>query len=212
MGKVLVFEGPDASGKGVQTQLAVEAMRRDGARVARIKAPCEQCSRTYRLIYWMLRKGWAGRLPHTFQLVQFINKLVFQLVFLPRLLRDNDVVVSDRWSLSAIVYGDATGVNRTFNRLLMKLVRPADRTIVFTGRTFKRTDAESDTYDKDAELQARVSAGYLAWAQAHPQDHFIIDNGASIDEVHRTVMDVISPPCSVCKARFDEHCDAGLHS
>lgn len=212
MGKFLVFEGPDASGKGVQTQLMVDALRSVGVRVARIKAPCDQCVRTYGLIYWMLKNGFAKRLPHVFQFVQFVNKASFQLFYLSKLLRDHDVVVSDRWTLSAIVYGDATGVNRTFNRLLMRLIKPADRTIVFVGQRFIRSDSENDTYDKDVELQARVSASYLAWAQAHPQDHFIIDNSASIDDVHRTVMDVVCTPCPVCKSRFDEHCDAGLHS
>lgn len=209
--KVVVFEGPDKVGKETQSKLAAQALRDEGARVARVEVPCKSARWTYRLIYWMLRTGWAKRVPNAFQAAQFVNKLSFQLLDLPALLLTNDVVVFDRWSLSSIVYGDATGVHGGFNRFMARFLRKPDRTIVFAERSYRRDSEQDDSYEKDTQLQARVREGYRAWAQAH-DDHFLVDNRLSIEEVHHNVVDVICPPCRVCKARLDEHCDAGLHS
>lgn len=209
--KVLVFEGPDKSGKETQSRLTVETLRKQGARVIRVEVPCRSARWTHGLIYWMLRNGWAKRLPNAFQAVQFLNKLSFQLLDLPAMLRDHDVVVLDRWSLSSIVYGDATGVHRGFNRLLSRLLRKPDRTIVFAERSYRRDSEQDDSYEKDTDLQARVRAGYREWASTHA-DHFLVDNSRSVDEVHREVINVACPPCQTCKVGLGEHCDAGLHS
>jgi thymidylate kinase len=191
--------------------LTVETLRREGARVTRVEVPCRSAGWTHCIIYWMLRNGLARRLPNLFQTVQFLNKLSFQLLDLPDLLRDHDVVVLDRWSLSSIIYGDVTGVHRGFNRFLARLLRKPDRTVVFTERSYRRSSTQDDSYEKDTELQAWVREGYREWALTHA-DHFLVDNTRSVEQVHRDVIDVVCPPCPVCKARFGEHCDAGLHS
>lgn len=209
--KVLVFEGPDKSGKETQSKLTVETLRREGARVTRVEVPCRSAGWTHGIIYWMLRNGWARHLPNLFQTVQFLNKLSFQLLDLPDLLHDHDVVVLDRWSLSSIVYGDATGVHRGFNRFLARLLRKPDRTVVFAERSYRRASTQDDSYEKDTELQARVREGYREWALTHA-DHFLVDNTRSVEQVHRDVIDAVCPPCRMCKARLGEHCDAGLHS
>lgn len=210
--RIIVFEGADKVGKATQSKMAVEALRQAGARVERIEAPTSVTRWTHHLIYWMLRTGWAKRLPISFQLVQTLNKLSFQLFHLPAISARNDVIVFDRWGLSSVIYGIATGVSPRWVLWLYRWIKPADLTIVFTERSYRRTTTEDDSYEKDGELQARVRAMYRDWALMHPNDHALVDNARPMEEVHREVMDRIVIPCHTCGARIDERCDAGLHS
>lgn len=190
--KIVVFEGPDKVGKETQSKLIAELLRSKGARVTRVEVPCRSATWSHALIYWMLRNDLAKRLPNVFQFVQFLNKLSFQLLDLPDLLRNNDVVVLDRWALSAVVYGDATGVNHAFNTWLYnRLLRP-DLTVVFAERSYRRSTRQDDSYERDTELQERVRSGYATWALLHPDDHALVSNDAPVGAVHAAVMDVFA--------------------
>ena len=105
-----------------------------------------------------------------FQLAQFVNKLSFQLFELPRLVRDNDYVILDRWSLSALAYGPPTGANERFTRYLNSFLMKPDIVIVLTGEPFDRGEGANDTYDSDDELQHKVRQAYecLAIEECHP--------------------------------------------
>lgn len=210
--KLIAFEGPDKTGKETQSKMAVEALRGAGARVERIEAPTKATRWTHRLIYWMLRTGWAKRLPNSFQFVQTLNKLSFQLFHLPAIEARNDVVVFDRWGLSSVIYGTATGVSPRVVLWFYDRIKKADLTVVFVERSFRRSSTEDDSYEKDSELQARVRGLYRDWAWSHSEDHVLVDNARSVEEVHREVMDRIVTPCHTCGARIGEDCDAGLHS
>ena len=210
--RLIAFEGPDKSGKETQSKMAVEALRQAGVRVERVEAPTKCTRWTHRLIYWMLRTGWAKRLPNCFQAVQTLNKLSFQLFHLPAIEARNDVVVFDRWGLSSVIYGTATGVSPRLVLWLYDRIKPADLTIVFAGRSYRRSTTEDDSYEKDTDLQARVRVLYHDWALNHHEDHVLVDNARPVEEVHREVMDRIVTPCRVCGARIGEDCDAGLHS
>jgi thymidylate kinase len=188
MAKLVVCEGHDKAGKATQSKLLVEAYSDAGLKSTRVEVPSVLCGRTHRLIYRMLKNGWAKKLPNVFQFVQFLNKWVFQVLHLPTLMKHNDVVVLDRWSLSAVIYGGATGVNNPFNMLLFHLLKKPDVTVVFHGQSFRRNTVD-DSYEKDTELQARVKEGYHAWALAHPSDHVLIDNrGGNVQDIHRNVV------------------------
>ena len=218
MARLVVVEGADQVGKETQSKLLEKALGGRGLRCTRVEVPTKACPRTHRLIYRMLRNGWAKRFTHTFQFVQFLNKLFFQLFHLPALLRANEVVILDRWSLSAIIHGGATGVNATFNRLLCGLLRRPDVTVVFHGSSFRRSTTTDDAYERDSELQARVKQDYYDWAWARPSDHALVTNlGKSVDEVHRDVIRelevrrIIPGPCPVCHAPPTEPCDPRVH-
>lgn len=189
LARLVVVEGPDKVGKATQTQLLVHTLRRYGDRVTRVEVPYND-RLTYRLIYWMLRTGKAKTYPNAFQFVQFVNKFIFQWTVLLFLRLTNDVIVFDRWSLSAIVYGDATGVNPAFNRVLYHLLVRPDVTVVLHGASFKRATVD-DVYEKDSNLQVAVRKGYYAWAMEHPEDHELVDNQGTQGEVHERVLDVV---------------------
>ena len=184
---IIVIEGPDKVGKATQSKMLTESLNRNGWTATRVEVPVKGL--THKAIYWMLDKGWARRLPNLFQFVQFLNKLAFQLLELPSLEDEYDYVVLDRWKLSAVVYGDASGTNPRFNRLLCSLLREAESTLVIYGPSFKRGD--DDSYEADAKLQQDVRDGYRRWVGDHPSNHELVSNDGPIDEVHQRLLCVL---------------------
>jgi thymidylate kinase len=172
---LIAFEGPDRHGKSTQANMLLKSYVEDGHKTCLIKVPTSYCRRTHRLIYAMLANGWARRLPHLFQLVHFINKLLFQVLYLPKLLASYDVVILDRWALSATIYGTVDGVKPWFSRALSSLLKRPNMTIVFHGHPFNRGTID-DSYEKDGGFQQRVARGYVDWAMEHPFDHMLVNN------------------------------------
>lgn len=184
--KLVAVEGPDKVGKQTQVAMLAHTLRRYGDRVAQVEVPFND-RLTYRAIYWMLRNGRAKTWPNAFQFVQFVNKFIFQWTYLLWLRLTCDFIVLDRWSLSAIVYGDATGVTPWFNRVMYHLLVRPELTLILHGPSFKRNTVD-DSYEKDSTLQKAVREGYYDWALDHPDDHELINNQGARDEVHATVM------------------------
>lgn len=188
--KLVAIEGPDKVGKQTQSQMLAHVLRRYGDKVALVEVPFRD-GVTHPLIYWMLRNGKAKTYPNLFQFVQFLNKLVFQWTVLLWLRFTCAYVVLDRWSLSSIVYGDATGVNPAYNRVLYWLLKKPDITVVLHGSSFKRSTTVDDAYEKDSDLQLAVRRGYYNWAQEHPFDHELVDNQGTKDEVHERIVEAV---------------------
>jgi len=186
--KLVVFEGPDKVGKETQSKLLLRSLKDASYNVVRCEVPTNACPRTYKLIYSMLKSGWAKRTPNLFQFIQFLNKWLFQVLHMPSLMRNNDVVILDRWSLSAVIYGGATGVNSVLNMFLFNRLKKPDITIVLDGQSFRRSTTEDDSYEKDNELQAAVKVAYHQWALDHSNDHVLAQNNASKLEVHYDIL------------------------
>ena len=187
--KLIVVEGPDKVGKATQSTMLAHSLRRYGDRVALVEVPFND-HLTHPLIYAMLANGSAKRSPNVFQLVQFLNKFIFQWTYLLWLRLAYDYVVLDRWRLSAVIYGDASGTNKTFNRILYHLLKPADLTIVLHGMSFKRKSAD-DVYEKDTAFQALVKVGYDNWVRTHPDDHKLVLNFYGRDMVHDSILNLV---------------------
>lgn len=188
MAKIVVFEGPDKVGKETQSKLLQQTLSDAGYRTLRVEVPTKACPRTHSLIYWMLRNGLAKKVPNVFQFIQFLNKWLFQHAVLPDMLKHCDVIIFDRWSLSAVVYGNATGVNESFNMWLYRRLKKADITFVFYGKSFRRSTTSDDSYEKDNDLQARVKEAYRVWAVEHADDHVLIKNDKSVEDIHNGIM------------------------
>lgn len=187
--KLVAIEGPDKAGKFTQSELLTKRLQRSGYNVTLVEIPFND-HLTHKVIYAMLRNGSAKRFPNLFQFIQFLNKFIFQLTYLLWLRLFYDYVILDRWSLSAIVYGDATGVNKWFNRVLYSLLLRPNVTLILHGPSFKRNSVD-DVYEKDSELQLAVRKGNYDWAQEHPVDHELIDNTGTRDDVHGRIMAVV---------------------
>ena len=189
---LIVIEGPDRFGKETQTKLLEAALGSYAVHgsvfVKHIEVPVKG-SMTYTLIYWMLNNGLAKRFPNVFQVVQFMNKFMFQTFVLPKYTEFYDYVILDRWSLSGLVYGEATNVNNVLNRLLHRSLVKPDITLVMTGKPFPRT-GEKDTYETDDQLQSRVSRLYVDYSRTL-HGHTLVNNVGTKNEVHNRIMCIL---------------------
>lgn len=187
--KLIVFEGPDQVGKGTQSRLFEKSLRKSGHRVVRVEVPIHSPI-THKMIYWMLSNGTARQFPNSFQFVHFINKLMFQALKLPKLMAENDVVILDRWTLSAVVYGDATGVHPDRNVLLYNTLKKPDATVVIVGPT--RSRGADDAYEASHEIQDRVRHSYTMWADDHENDHVLVDFDDTPANIHDFIVAELS--------------------
>lgn len=183
--KLICVEGPDMHCKATQSKMLTERLTSRGFQSIRIEVPVNDHV-TYPLIYWMLKNGSAKRFPYLFQLVQFMNKFVFQWTTLLWVMMTHDYVVLDRWSLSSIVYGEATGVNQMFVRLLSKLLYKPDLTLVMHGKSYHRDG--QDSYEADSDLQKTVKQIYYEHVLDNLSDHALVNNTRTREEQHDDVM------------------------
>ena len=181
----IVVEGPDQVGKYTQSQMLVSRIGKY-CKVKFVEVPLDD-KITYPLIYKMLDTGIAQKFPNLFQIVQFANKMLFQIFCLPLLLLKYDFVVFDRWALSGFVYGRVSGVNPMLNSLLYRLLIKPDATVVITGPSFS-VDRVQDEYEKDKSFQRKVSNEYLVWAAVNEHVAHVANDGSDPEEIHRRIM------------------------
>jgi len=181
---IIVIEGPDRVGKFTQTHLLKETLTRQGFLATVVEVPIRSMV-TYPIIYWMLRNGFAKKFPKIFQVLQFLNRKIFQEFSLKHLEENYDFIIMDRWSLSTIVYGSAEGISRNFTITLSNMLRQPDHTIILYGNSYLH-EAE-DVYEADAELQKIVRFEYSSWAMKHPDTTTLIDCTKSKDVVAKNI-------------------------
>ena len=140
--KILVIEGADRSGKETQTRLLQEYLFDRSFNVSKIEIP-KYSSSTGKLIRRMLKNGTAQSLKHTFQILQFVNKFMVQTFELPEIRNCNDFVIFDRWSLSSVIYGKATGIDDDFVYTLYDRLIDPDCTIILSGPTYAKSQIDS---------------------------------------------------------------------
>lgn len=188
-GKIIATEGIDLAGKTTQSKLFVNYLNDNHIKAKYVKLPSKYNYLTYRLIYGMLNNGTALKYPYVFHSLQFINKYLFQLFVLPFLLLTNDILVFDRWALSAYVYGEATGINKKFNSFLYnRMIKPWFT--FFLMRDPIEDSRAHDAYDSDGGLQKRVKKSYINFMNTHVHEYFsIIDATKTIEEVHAEIVE-----------------------
>lgn len=167
--RIIVIEGPDKVGKQTQTNLLVENLRGLGVRVATAEIPYND-GPIYNRIYEWLRNGVALKYPEAFQTYQVANRLVWQGDVLPKLAQNNDVIIMDRWNISAVVYGRSSGLSEEQVQDIIVnagLIKP-DMVFVFDGDPFVTPDREDDSYERNMELRRKVREGYQRWAEENP--------------------------------------------
>lgn len=180
---IVAIEGPDGVGKTTQCSLLHRHLIASGFVADLVKVPYDD-GLTFDLIYRMLRSGSAKRWPILFQTLQFINKLLCQLTYIPFGARRYDFIIFDRWKKSCTVYGDCTGVWKSLTRFYERLLLEPDVTIVIDCPCHRTM--HQDTYEGDELLQHRVSEMY-----AGMEDVIHVDGEGTLDEVHERLCEVV---------------------
>lgn len=185
MSQFIVIEGPDRVGKATQTKLLAEYLKESGHSVLTKEVPLKS-NFVYYVIYWMLGNGLAKSFPKVFQWLQYFNRQIFQWTKLPRLEKKYDYIIMDRWSLSTVVYGSATGVPNDFTKKLHRRLKKPDSTVILLGPSHSH-EAE-DVYESDLELQRKVRELYSEWAIENHDCCFVVDCSKKRDEVFETIL------------------------
>src|SRR5260221_1777914 len=183
---LIVLDGPDRVGKFTQTKMLASSLSLV-CKVKRVEFPMKD-TLTYRPIYWMLENGLAKKLPNLFQIVQFMNKVSFQvkLVFCQWMY---DYIIFDRWICSAAVYGKVSGASEKLTAFLSWWFWRPDVTIIMTGAALS-ADAE-DVYERDEKLQVAVRKEYAEWYMMNSKNCCMIDNTGTRNNVHNRILNII---------------------
>jgi len=186
--KIISFEGNDGVGKSTHVGLLAHALVAEGNKVTIAKLPAYNTT-TGAFIKRMLIDGRAVRWPNLFQVVQCIDKLVFQWFILPAMLRKHDYVLLDRWHASMWAYGLAGGANERLTNACVALMHEPHAVLVFHG-TCKRSGAQ-DVYEKDKKFQKSVALHYVLWVITHENNSIAVTSDAPISIVHQDVLTAI---------------------
>jgi len=139
----------------------------------------------------MLECGTAVKYPNLFQLVQYVNKCIFQL-FHKKKFDAYDYVILDRWKLSMLVYGNAAGANKRMTKSLFGTLMTPDLTVLLVGDAFKRRTREDDSYERDKRLQDNVKREYVAWSNKTRDNFVLIDPQVGKVAVHDKIVESLS--------------------
>lgn len=184
--KIICFSGSDSVGKSTQCKLLKSFLEANGNSVALVKSPYKD-GLTYDIIYKMLESGLALKHPNLFQCVQYLNKVLFQVYFKKRY-EHLDYVIIDRWKLSMVVYGDASGANKNLTRTFYKTLFTPDFTVLLVGDAFKRSSRQEDSYEKDKRLQDNVKREYVDWSKSTRDKFVLIDPQLGKEVVHKKIV------------------------
>lgn len=187
--KTIILEGVDAVGKSSQTKLLCDYLESTNKKIAFVKSPWND-GFTFKLIYWMLKNGLARKLQNVFQLIHFVNKLVFQTFVLPKLLEENDFIVFDRWSISMWAYGIPDGASSKLTLWMLSKIKEPDLTIILDGEQFARK--VNDSYESDFRYQNHVRAMYMFWAMATDSSHIcIVEANQTVENVKNDIVSAL---------------------
>lgn len=188
MSKLIVIEGPDRVGKATQCRMLRTNLEAMGFKATVVEVPVEDAF-THAAIYRMLENGLAKKLPKVFQVLQVLNRKIFQETRLLELEHDNDFIIFDRWSLSTSIYGAASGLPQDMIDVMYRQLRRPDFTFVLLGEAHPH-EAE-DVYEADKTLQIKVRNLYGEWAVQHPDESHAIDSTQSKDTIAAEMMTVL---------------------
>lgn len=186
----IAIEGPDRVGKKTQATMLADAISAAGVSVAQVEVPYFGYGAmwSYGMIYKMLGSGAAKRWPIVFQLVHMLNKLACQLHLM---FNCADVAVLDRWHMSSVVYGIASGVAARAVRAMGSLLARPTVTIVLLKRSQHDHDVAPDSYESDAQLQDRVRALYATMCNG--VDVIAVDADGTREEVAQRIRRAVNP-------------------
>lgn len=188
MAKMIVIEGCDQVGKQTQSRLLAAFLNERGYRAALVECPIRD-GLTHPVIYWMLKNGKAVKYPTIFQFIQHLNKKIFQAFMLPFIERENHFVIMDRWSLSSIAYGTASGADHEWMMDWFRSLRTPDLNVFLDGKS--HSSRADDDYEKDSKLQATARKTYQLWVTSNPKNCVTIDCQGSQMSVHHRILEAV---------------------
>lgn len=185
--KIICFEGPDGLGKTTQARDLILHLRKNGLKVRYYKLPT---TNTFigNLISKMLKNGFAKRNPNIFQLINSLDKILFQIRNIS-FVKNADYIILDRWHLSSVVYGISGGANKNIVNSFWKILKQPDITFVFEGENFLNKRQDLDSYEKDNEFQKEVLKNYQEYSK-QIKNCYIINANDTIFNISEKIINI----------------------
>ena len=211
-GRVMVFDGPDGSGKSTQSERFAEHCRGAGVPVCEVREPGGTAiGEQIRAVLLNPANTECEAMLYMASRAQLIEECIG-----PALER-GDLVVADRFVSSTLAYqGTAGGLTRDeIIQVAHVAIRDhwPDLTLIFDvdddtaavrihGRkNARKASAAGPTLfadrveRKDADFHRRVRQGFLDQAEADPDHYLVIDATADADTVFAAVLEAIQDDC-----------------
>ncbi len=199
---LIVFEGVDGAGKGVQSRALESAMRAAGYTVKLTREPGG--SPSAELIRQLIVEGAVDRWDDISELllIYAARRSHLQETIKPALAAGS-WVISDRFADSSRAFqGIAGGLGLPLVEQIHQLVvgdfRPVLTLVLDLDPqiSLQRAEARGGNEDrfeqKGLQYQQKVRAGFLQLAAASPDTHVVINTDASIEDVQKTIRDVVT--------------------
>ncbi|MBR3365552.1 dTMP kinase [Candidatus Saccharibacteria bacterium] len=179
VGKYIVIEGQDATGKDTQAKLLAEYLQQKGEKVTIYSESGTNSENEFVKAIAKLNYGSDQNLePRTHALLYLINRYEqWKKIAEPALNRGETVITTRNWFSTLIYTGYASGVSRNLITKIHKEVMPEnyfkpDRIVIFTispEEQVKRLGTQERAAEfwksKGGEFQQKLNAGYLKVAK-----------------------------------------------
>ena len=187
---LIAIEGLDQSGKGTQSQLLRDALRREGTRARLVSFPGYGTS-----IGEEIARSLQGEREYASEVMQllYVANRYERKADLERWLDGGLVVVSDRYTASTLAYGEAQGLHVDWLVETQRFLPRAELTILLDiapELAVERKANGRDRYERDLELLARVRQSYLR--QAEQVDWALVNGDREQSEVADEIMAIVS--------------------
>jgi dTMP kinase len=197
-GKLIIFEGPDGSGKSTQAKLYCSYLKERGLDPLLLREPGGTA--VGERIREILLDPASGEMDARSELLLYMaaRSLLCVQVIHPALVQGK-IVVCDRFLLSSAVYqgwAGGLGMDRVFEigEFAVQGARP-HRIVVLDidhEKGFDRIQGGLDRMElKEMDYHRKVREGYLAYARENPDTVRVIDADGTIEQVHGRVLEAL---------------------
>ena len=191
MGRLIVFEGLDQSGKQTQAEMLRDRLKQDGHKSRLVSFPDYATSIGEEIARALQGEREYG--PDVMQLLYVANRYERKPDLL-RWLEGGLILVCDRYTASSVAYGEASGLDARWLVDMQKYLPAAAMTIfldINPETALQRKAVNRDRYERDLALQIRVRESYRR--QAAEQGWLVLDGERPKSAIAADVVNAVAP-------------------
>jgi dTMP kinase len=186
---LIVIEGSDKAGKATQTQMLKEALEKKSVSVATLAFPVYDTK-----IGEEIRAFLHGEREYPIQVRHMLlsaNRWE-KKEEIERLLKENDIVILNRYYQSNLVYGLASGLNIEWLKALDEGLPKEDIVIVLDVApevSIQRMSNKGDIFEMSDDIMNNVSKLYRELAGKH--EWILVNGDRKKEDVHREIVKIV---------------------
>lgn len=190
----IALEGIDSCGKTLQSRMLYDRMRR-AAECVLTAEPTE--SGPVGNLIEMILHGAEGFDVTALQLLYVADRAGHVAGTIKPALEEGKIVITSRYFFSTIAYGEATGVDREWLKLMnsrfplpdLTLIIDTDPEVALSRKRQQRLERgqQPDLFERQLGLMKRIRGTYLELSKEY-ENCVIIDGSQSIEKVHEAII------------------------